>query len=294
LRECRRSSLLRLCALLAPDAIPEEILTAGASWLEPVLAPVAANVLLLNQAIEGLRAYSLVQRDPKEKSLSVHRLMQAVLQDALSEAERRGWAERAMCAVNAAFPDVEYGTWAQCERLLPQALAAAQGIERHQLFSEEAGWLLYKTASHLLDRARYSEAKPLYQRALRIWEQACGPEHPQVATSLYGLAFLSREQGKYAEAEPLYQRTLSIRTQVLTPEHPDTAQTMHDLALLREVQGNSEEARVWYTRALAIREQGLGAQHPRTRETRTRLIALLHSLGWHEEAAQIEKAQVES
>ena len=32
-----------------------------------------------------------------------------------------------MMAVNAAFPHQEHGTWAQCERLLPQALAVARG-----------------------------------------------------------------------------------------------------------------------------------------------------------------------
>jgi hypothetical protein len=34
-----------------------------------MLAPVAANAFLLNQAIEALRAYSLVQRDPRAHGL---------------------------------------------------------------------------------------------------------------------------------------------------------------------------------------------------------------------------------
>ena len=88
-------------------ASPEEILTAGASLLGPVLAPVAADPFLLNQAIEALRVYSLVRRDPKGKTLSIHRLVQAVLQDRLSETESRAWAERVLLAANAAFPQVE-------------------------------------------------------------------------------------------------------------------------------------------------------------------------------------------
>ena len=197
------AELLHLCAYLSPDAIAEEILTAGASQLGPMLAPVAADPLLFNQAIEALRAYSLVRRDPKEKSLSVHRLVQAVLQDTLEETLRRLWAERAVRAVNAAFPHTEYSTWAQCERLLPQALAATQGIEQYQMIIEEAGRLLYETAIYLRDRARYSEAEPLFRRALRIREQQLGSEHPQVADTLNKLAELCHEQGKYAEAEPL-------------------------------------------------------------------------------------------
>ncbi len=40
------------------------------------------------------------------------------------------------------------------------------------------------------DQGKYTEAEPLYQRALAIWEKALGPEHPNVATSLNNLASL--------------------------------------------------------------------------------------------------------
>jgi Tetratricopeptide repeat len=79
----------------------------------------------------------------------------------------------------------------------------------------------------------------------------------------------------------------------LGPEHPETAEIIHDLAKFREAQDNGEEASVWYARALAVREQALGAQHPKTRETRTRFIALLHALGQHQQAAQLEAVQSE-
>jgi hypothetical protein len=62
------AELLRLLAWLPPDDVAEEILPAGAAFLGPVLAPIAGNGMMLNQAIEALRAYSLVcpplSRDP--------------------------------------------------------------------------------------------------------------------------------------------------------------------------------------------------------------------------------------
>src|SRR5581483_8466403 len=45
------ADLLYLCAYLAPDAIAEEVLTAEAPFLGPVLSPVAADAYLLNQAL---------------------------------------------------------------------------------------------------------------------------------------------------------------------------------------------------------------------------------------------------
>jgi len=278
------ADLLRLCAYLAPDAIAEEILTAGAPWLGPSLAPVAADAFRLNQAIEALRAYSLVRRDPKGKTLSIHRLVQAVLQDTLEETQRRSWAERAMLAVNAAFPHAEHSAWPQCERLLPHALLAAQYIETDHIISGEAGRLLHETASYLRDRARYQEAEPLYQRALRTREQQLGPQHPEVAASLNGLAELYREQGKYAEAEPLYQRALRIREQQLGPQHPEVAETLNRLANIYQDQSRYEQAEVFYQRALHIREQALGPNHPHVAETLTGLAITSREKGKYEQA----------
>jgi tetratricopeptide (TPR) repeat protein len=60
-----------------------------------------------------------------------------------------------------------------------------------------------------------AKAEPLYQRALAIYEEALGPEHPDVATSLNNLAGLYYNQGQSAKAEPLYQRALTIRERLL-------------------------------------------------------------------------------
>ncbi len=67
----------------------------------------------------------------------------------------------------------------------------------------------------------YSDAEPLLIRALKINEEALGPEHPKVAQSLNNLAVLYNAQGKYAEAEPLYKWALLIAEKALGPEHPN-------------------------------------------------------------------------
>ena len=217
------ADLLRLCAFLSADAIPEEILTAGASSLGPVLAPVGADSFQRNQAIEALRAYSLVRRDPREKTLSIHRLVQAVLQDTLRETARHLWAKRAMLAVNAAFPEVEHQTWPQCDRLLPHALLCAELIAQEQMIFPEATRLLNQTGTYLYERARYVEAEPLFQRALASGSSSWDLIIPtrRKASTIWQCS--TTDQGKYEQAEPLYQRALSIREQQLGPEHPDTA-----------------------------------------------------------------------
>jgi hypothetical protein len=139
------AELLRLCAYLAPDAIPEEILTQGAEHLGPVLGPVASDAFLLGQAIEALRAYSLVGRDPSQQTLSVHRLVQAVVRDALDAVDRQTWVERAIRAVHAALPPVEHANWPQWERLLAHAQACAAWLDLQEIHLQEAAEVLQQT-----------------------------------------------------------------------------------------------------------------------------------------------------
>ncbi len=198
------ADLLRLCAFLAPDAIPEAILGAGAIPLGSALGQVAAEPFKLNEALEVVRRYSLLQRQSGTKTLSMHHLAQAVLVDSMSEEEQQQWAERAIKAVEAAFPAVEQGHLVACDPYLPHIQACVTLVDTYQLAFPEAASLLHQLGMYLYYRARYPEAEPLYQRALRIKEANLGPEHPSTGTTLHELARLYQAQGKYPEAEPLY------------------------------------------------------------------------------------------
>ncbi len=54
-------------------------------------------------------------------------------------------------------------------------------------------------------------AEPLYQRSLAIWENALGPEHPHVATSLENYAALLRQTARVDEAARMEARAEAIR-----------------------------------------------------------------------------------
>ena len=71
--------------------------------------------------------------------------------------------------------------------------------------------------------ARYTEAEPLFRRAIEIDEKALGKDHPDVAIRYNNLAVLLQDQGKYAEAEPLFRRAIEIDEKVLGKDHPDVA-----------------------------------------------------------------------
>ncbi len=276
------ADLLRLCAFLDPDVIPEELITKGASELGPILQAVAAEPIRLNEAIADVRTYSLLRRNP-DHTLTIHRLVQAVLKQGMNTSTQRRWAERAVRAVNQAFPEVDYDTWLQCQHYMPQVQACAALIDQWNMTFEEAAQLLIQAGNYLYESAQYTQAEPLCQRALDIREKILGPEHRDTATTLNQLAVLYWRQGKYEQAEPLLQRALAI-SEILGPEHPSTGYTLHVLALLYTYQGQYEQAEPLLQRALAIKQKVLGPEHPDTATTLHQLALLYRRQGKYEQA----------
>ena len=120
----------------------------------------------------------------------------------------------------------------------------------------------YDESIELQRGGKYTEAIPLAERALAIWEKALGPEHPLFATSLNNLANLYREKGDYVRAEPLHLRALMIWEKALGPDHRIVASSLNDVANMYREKGEYVKAEPLYLRALAIREKALGPEHP--------------------------------
>jgi tetratricopeptide (TPR) repeat protein len=283
------ADLVRLCAFFAPDAIPEEIFTEGAAELGKTLSPVAADKLEFAKALKEAGRFSLIDRDPQNRTIDIHRLVQAVVKDGMPENEKRQWSERAVRAVNQVFPTPDFPNWARCERLVPQALACASLVGAYSLEFKEAARLLNGVGYYLDDRARYSDAEPLYRRALTIREKALGPDHRDVATCLNNLALLYSNQSKYALAEPLYERALAIFEKARGSDHPDVATSLNNLALLYTNQGKYVRAEPLYQRALAIFEKARGSDDPDVATSLNNLAGLYSSQGKYAEAESLYK-----
>jgi tetratricopeptide (TPR) repeat protein len=278
------AELLRVCAFLHPDAIPEAMLTEGARELGPMLEPVATDSFLFNEAIQVLRRYSLIKRDPEMKVLNLHRLVQVVLKEQMDQAAKRHWAERTVRMVNAAFPEASFEAWTRCERYLPQVQACAELIEEHRLSFPEAARLLHQAGVYLRERGIYEQAESFLQCALSIFEQVVGPESPETGSVHNDLARLYYYQGKYEQAEPLLKRALSLREQVLGSEHPETASTLNNLAWLYSRQSRYTQAEPLFQRALAIHEQTSGTRHSETATTLNGLGMVYLFQGKYEQA----------
>ena len=183
------AALLYVCAFVDPDDIPLGLIVSGADWAEPLNA-VADDPLALADALGHLGRFSLVTTAAGE-AVAVHRLVQLVLRERMAEDERRSWAARVAVAVADAFPAAsgDVRSWDRCALLLPHALAVTShpGATDGDAATRTSS-LLDRAGTYLQGRARFGQARSLFERALAIAESVHSPDHPVVGTHLNNLA----------------------------------------------------------------------------------------------------------
>lgn len=255
------ADLLRLCAFLHPDDIPGELITEGAAYLGPYLMSLSKDPFAFDEAIATLGAYSLLRRTASSNTLSIHRLVQAVILDEMSEAARQNWTERVVCVIDAIFPqDVTFEMWTQCERYLVHTLSCAALIEQRNFMSVEAASLLNRLGWYLRDRAKFGEAEQWLKKALAFGEKVLGREHPVTRQSINELARLYFQQGRYKETELLYRQALAISLK--EPLRPTRLTALNNLAdTCRKLEKN-EEALILFQQALSIYPLLYEDEHP--------------------------------
>ncbi len=269
------ADLLRVCAFLDADAIPEELFQAGAEELEETLALVANDRLKLTSAIDEASRNSLLLRHPQSRTFSLSRLAQVALQYEMEEAERRRWAEVAVRLLNSAFPLVEYDNWSHCARLVPHVQEIAKAIDKFDFVFPEAARLLHQAGYYLLECAQYEKAEFLMRQALQMDETIFGPAHPRVATVLNNLATLLKDTNRLAEAELMLRRALQIDENHFDSDDQSVAVDLNNLATLLQITNRVEGAELLMRRALQIDRTIFGSDHPRVAIDLNNLATLL-------------------
>jgi len=282
------SKLLDLFAFLAADAIPEGILTEGNAQLGLDLQEVVADPIELNVAIKTLLAYSLVQRDTDLETdlqvLGIHRLVQVVIKDTMSQHEQQTWIQRAVQAIGKTFPYVKFDVWRACDLWLPHAQICIDYIHQNHIQTLEVARLLNQTGMYLQKRGRDVEAELPLQKALEVKESLLGTEHLEVAESLNMLAEFYRFQSKYAESERLHKRALLIRQHCLGEMHLSVAESLNNLAFVYRAGGRYIQAEPLQRQALEIRKKEWGLEHPGVAVSLDTMAGLFRAMGQYSEA----------
>ncbi|MEO0108063.1 MAG: tetratricopeptide repeat protein, partial [candidate division WOR-3 bacterium] len=138
-------------------------------------------------------------------------------------------------------------------------------------------------------QAQFSAAEKNYLRAIELFEQTLGPEHPELAAVKQELGTQYWWQGKYRAAETTFWAALRIREQSLGEMHPETAATLVSLADLLREQGKDTEAEPLMVRALKIRREVLPPDDPALAASLQGLAALRAEQTLFHEAEELNR-----
>ncbi len=259
------ADVLLVSAFLAPDAIPYEVFEQGASVLGPSIAPalVDADAVAMAEMLRPLDRYSLIKSDPRSRTFSVHRLVQEIVRSGIDPALRKTYIERAVGALDIAFPETNYANWSKCEALVAHLFAIDEWLIADDTGGGPAARAFSKAGDYLNQRGRYKEAKHTLERALALGERAFGTGDPDIATTLGFFARVHENLAMYPEAIALEERALKILEQVLGPDHFSVGISLNGMANAHVYLGHYDEAEILYERALAILEHALGPDAPR-------------------------------
>jgi tetratricopeptide (TPR) repeat protein len=265
--------LLRLAAFLAADDIPREGLAPGAEYLPPALSDAVSDPLLLDEAIAALRRCSLVEA--QESSLSVHRLVQAVVRDRLTDDEFALWSEAAVRVVfEGLSADLEEAGTGSPDRgrFLPHVLPAASHAEAAGVAREVTEQLLIRAAKYHLETGAFVASKDLLEHARDIATSIHGTDHAHVAT-IY--TKLSRVLGELDDPAALTyaERALAIDIALYGEDHSSVARDYNNIAKVLRKRRDLAGAIRNVERALAIDERLYGPDD-------AELIPRLNDLGF--------------
>jgi SAM-dependent methyltransferase len=149
------------------------------------------------------------------EGFTVHRLVQEITRQRLSDSEKESALERALEILNGKLPSSDWDQkgWQLWERLAPHCRTLLARLRDHAL-EPKATRMMNRLATWLANRAEHSEAESLYQRSLAIREKALGPEHPNVATVLENYAFLLQRQSSHGHIEAMASDLPVIATRI--------------------------------------------------------------------------------
>jgi hypothetical protein len=285
-------AILRLCAFLAPEPVPVELL-AAIVHAEPrsdddslgiaALTAVIDKPLARSRSVGRVTDYGLAR--PTRAGIVVHRLTRAVLRDQVAPdtaGHLRSRIEAVLAATEPGDPR-DPSAWPMWAQLMPQLLAADPAhTDNPQLRVRARNAVVY-----LISRGDAQPAQQLADTLYRSWRASLGPDHPHTLGAATELVWAYRDLGRISELRPLVEETLARQEETLGHDHPDTLRSASDLAVVVSALGDKKRARQINEDVLARRQRVLREDHPDTLRSASNLAIDLGDLGEYDRARRL-------
>ena len=287
------AELFQLLAFLNPDGILIEFLRSGAPEMDGDLRRLLSDEFEFKSVLLEFDNLSLLKWDRQRGSILLHRLVQAVVKDEMSDQSLIYFRTMINAISNRAFPTVwgDLKDRLRCRRYVGQVIGPL--LDPKLLESETSIHVLHFVGWFLRDDGKSNDSETLSRRSFEISERLLGDEHATTLSTKDSLASTYWAQGKIAEASKLEEEVLEQRVRILGEEHPDTLSTKHNLAETYKAQGKIAEASKLEEEVLEQRVRILGEEHPDTLSTKHNLAETYWAQGKIAEASKLQEEVLE-
>ena len=255
-------ALLRTCAFFGPEAIPLEVFQHGAQATDIQVSELTADPIQLAQAVGELARFALVRID--HRAIIVHRLVQALLREALNETERERYRHDVHVILAASSPKDpdNSAVWPRYEELVAHVTSRTTDLPSCKITAVR-GFAL-EVVRYLYRSGDFGSSYALAERLIKQWTQDSGPEIDVVINARRHLGDSLREMGRYAEAYTADSETLALSRQVLGERDPLTLALRNSLGADLRAHGDFAEAGKRDKESLTLHSDVFGPSSPQT------------------------------
>jgi len=249
--------LFRILSFMHPDGILLDFLQSVIQAFPPNLQELLSSPMEVSKARIELEKFSLLKWNPRSKTFVIHRLVQAVMKDQMSETERLTicWTVLNMC--ESALPKEGYPYYTLHRPYFGQLIIPLLNIKSVLVRDERLADLIGRFGDVLRAEGKNSESEKMLKAAMDISTAAECLSRSQIHSvppsfdSYYNLQ-LSRfkeslalnysEKGQVTEAKAMLEELSAERQGRLGMDHPATLNCMANLAWTYVRLGNFREA----------------------------------------------------
>jgi tetratricopeptide (TPR) repeat protein len=237
------TDLLSLLCFFAPSDIRLNLLSKDQETIQEPLRSVLDDELLLDDTLETLLDYSLIERN--RDSISTHRLVQSILRSRLEEPLKRQMSVTALKILcdNCLFDFSDFNNWPEVLPLLPHVLVTIEIAESLALAGEMRGFLLNQLGLYFTSIGDYDVAAKTFKRSLECFESTLDREHPRYARVLNNYVLTLRHQGDPSQLRAFVaelEKSLDIHIKTFGPQSPEVAPAHTALGIVLKDIGGKE------------------------------------------------------
>ena len=213
-------TLLRVCAFFGPDPIPRDVLSQGRSAVRAELGAILRDPISLNEAIGGLARYSLAQINRANRTVQVHRVVQALVRQELSPEEAQQFSQDVHSLLVAATPSDpdDSSTWRRFDSLRGHYEPAGI-VSSHDSTTR---LMVRGVIRYYYMIGNYDAALELGERALAEWSSDPNTQVTDLLAIKRHLGNILRALGRYSEAFTVNSEAMGEAGEKLGLDHDET------------------------------------------------------------------------